>query len=290
MQEIQTSKNRYAEVPKHADYTIDQQWETYSAEEHDRWDRLMARQKAILPGRACDEYIKAVDTLELSEGGIPDFEKLSAKLKKLTGWEVVAVADLVPGEYFFEHLANRRFPAGAFIRPESEMDYLEEPDIFHDVFGHVPLLSDPRFADFMQAYGAQGVEARRRGALPNLGKYYWFTAEFGLINTPEGRRIYGAGILSSMGETQFALENPSPNHLKFDIRRVMRQDYFIDDYQPTYFVINDFDELLDFAHKDFGPIYDDVAGKPFYDIGEVLDTDHVYQRGTLDYFKRKGKL
>jgi len=158
------SKNRYRDAPRNPDFTISQDWPSYSAAEHDRWDRLFKRSREILQGRACDEFIAMMDTLKFSESGIPDMERLSDRLEAITGWRVVPVAELVPDDVFFSHLANRRFPAGAFIRSEQEMDYLEEPDIFHDVFGHVPLLANPVYSDFMQAYGRGGERAMALGA------------------------------------------------------------------------------------------------------------------------------
>ncbi|MEQ9815653.1 MAG: phenylalanine 4-monooxygenase [Azospirillaceae bacterium] len=281
------AKNRYRAAPKNADYTIDQDWSSYSPEEHDRWDRLYRRQMEILPGRAAPAYLAALDRLKLSDGGIPDFARLSQKLLPLTGWQVVPVADLVPDEVFFDHLANRRFPAGAFIRPESELDYLEEPDVFHDVFGHVPLLADPVYADFMEAYGKGGRRAMDLGRLHNLARLYWYTVEFGLIGTPEGLRIFGAGILSSPAESVFALEDASPNRIAFDVERVMRTRYIIDDFQQTYFVIDGFQALLDACYRDFGDLYDRLAAASDVEAHAVLDTDTVVHRGTHRYFDRK---
>ena len=190
------AKNRYHDAPRAADFTIDQAWDTYSAAEHDRWDRLFLRQREIAKGRASEVALKAMAELELSASGIPNMAELSDKLEKITGWRVVPVAELVPDEIFFDHLANRRFPAGAFIRPEAEFDYLQEPDIFHDIFGHVPMLADPVFADFMEAYGKGGQRAMQLGQLHNLARLYWYTVEFGLLQEADGIKAYGAGILS----------------------------------------------------------------------------------------------
>ena len=230
---VSTSKNRYHHAPRHADYTIDQDWPSYSPAEHDRWDRLFKRSRAILHDRACDEFLAMMDKLKLSESGIPNMDRLSDRLEKLTGWRVVPVAELVPDEVFFNHLANGRFPAGAFIRSEQEMDYLDEPDVFHDVFGHVPLLANPVYANFMQAYGKGGQRAISLGRLPNLARLYWYTVEFGLIRTAAGLRIFGAGIMSSTTESVFSLESDSPNRIAFDLERVMRTKYIIDDFQQT---------------------------------------------------------
>ncbi|RED12300.1 phenylalanine 4-monooxygenase [Pontivivens insulae] len=280
-------RNRYANAAKNPDYTIDQDWSSYSADEDDRWNRLSARVAEILPGRADPAFINAVDRLGLASGGVPDMEKLSKKLRALTGWSVVPVSDLVPDEVFFDHLANRRFPAGAFIRSEAEMDYLEEPDIFHDVFGHVPLLADPIYADFMQAYGAGGQAAMARGQLHNLARLYWYTIEFGLIESADGLRIFGAGILSSTGEIRFALEDDSPNRIGFDLERVMRTDYRIDDFQQTYFVIESFDALLASCHRDFTPVYEAIKGQPDHAPDALVESDRVFHRGTQAYFAGK---
>jgi phenylalanine-4-hydroxylase len=279
--------NRYRHAPRNADYTIDQDWPSYSGAEHDRWDRLFARATAVLRGRACGQFVASMNALELSRAGIPDLARLSDRLEKVTGWRVVPVASLVPDDVFFGHLANRRFPAGAFIRPEAQLDYLEEPDIFHDVFGHVPLLANPVYADFMQAYGQGGQRALRLGTLPKLARLYWYTVEFGLIGTPQGLRIFGAGIMSSAAESVFALEDGSPNRIAFELERVMRTRYEIDDFQKTYFVIDSFEALLSDCYRDFGPIYERLAAAPDLAPDEVVATDRVLHRGTFAYFKER---
>ena len=283
----ETEANRYLNAKRNPDFTIDQDWRSYTRDEHDRWDRLFRRSQAILGSRACDEFLTAMTALQLSEAGIPDMAKLSDRLEKITGWRVVPVAELVPDDIFFSHLANRRFPAGAFIRPEAQMDYLEEPDVFHDVFGHVPLLANPVFADFMQAYGQGGQRALDLGCLKNLARLYWYTVEFGLIGTADGLRILGAGIMSSMTESVFALESSSPNRVAFDLERVMRTNYIIDDFQKTYFVIDSFQALLDDCYRDFGPIYAWIGTASDIDPDQLVETDRVVNRGTLAYFKDK---
>ncbi|MET0969738.1 MAG: phenylalanine 4-monooxygenase [Tardiphaga sp.] len=282
-----TEKSRYLTAPRRPDFTLDQDWGSYSAAEHDRWDRLFARAKVVLQGRACDEFLTALNTLQLSDTGIPDLEKLSARLQPLTGWQVVAVAELVPDDVFFDHLANRRFPAGAFIRPEHEMDYLQEPDIFHDVFGHVPLLANPAYADFMQAYGAGGQRALALGQLKNLARLYWYTVEFGLMQSTDGLRIFGAGILSSAAESVFALENPSPHRIGFNLERVMRTNYIIDDFQQSYFVIDSFEQLLKDAYQDFGELYARLEEASDIAPDELSPRDTVVTGGTMEYFNAK---
>ena len=284
-----TSKERCINATPAADFTIDQGWRDYSTAEHDRWDRLYQRSWDVLKGRACDAFLDAASKLELSRGGIPDMAELSGRLQALTGWSVVPVAGLVPDAVFFEHLANRRFPAGAFIRSEAEMDYLEEPDIFHDIFGHVPLLADPAYAQFMEAYGKGGRRAMARGQLANLARLYWYTIEFGLIESTAGLRIFGAGIMSSTAESVFALEDPSPHRLAFDIERVMRTKYIIDDFQQTYFVIESFEKLLEACFADFGDLYDRLASQPDIEPNALTDADRVLSRGTLAYFHAKAQ-
>ena len=240
-----------------SDWTIPQGWEAYSAEDHATWVTLYERQTAVLPGRACTAFLRGLEMLDLRGGGIPDFTTLSERLSALTGWRVVAVPGLVPDAVFFDHLANRRFPAGSFIRRPDQLDYLQEPDVFHDVFGHVPMLTDPVFADFIQAYGRGGQRAMQLGRLHNLARLYWFTVEFGLLDTAEGLRIYGAGIVSSRTETIYALDDPRPKREPFDLERLMGTPYKIDDVQERYFVVNSVETLLDTAlNTDFGPIYD----------------------------------
>lgn len=285
---IKTRLGREVEVNE--DYTVDQNWERFTAKEHDRWDRLYARQNELLQGRACDEFMDGLQTLELSKGGIPNFKELSERLGELTGWSVVAVPDLVPDAVFFDHLANRRFPAGNFIRSEGQLDYLEEPDVFHDVYGHVPLLANPTFASYMEAYGKGGQRAMGRGVLTNLARLYWYTVEFGLIKTEKGMRIYGAGILSSKSESIFCLEDDSPNRIHFDLQRLMNTDYRIDDFQQTYWVISSFEELLNATYQDFGPLYDALeASTEAFTAHAVLPEDHVHHMGDQTYANSGGR-
>ena len=268
-----------------ADWTIDQGFERYTPEEHQVWVTLYERQAALLPGRACDEFLNGLKALDLHGQGIPDFREMNRKLNALTGWTVVAVPGLVPDEVFFDHLANRRFPAGRFIRRPDQLDYLEEPDVFHDVFGHVPMLTDPTFADYMKAYGEGGLRATRLGRLHNLARLYWYTVEFGLMQTPAGLRIYGAGIVSSRGESEFSVADPSPNRIGFDLVRVMRTLYRIDDYQQVYFVLPSLQGLLDDTLQDFAPIYDALARLPDIAIDAIVPEDQVFTRGTQAYAK-----
>ncbi|HEY2709347.1 MAG TPA: phenylalanine 4-monooxygenase [Caulobacteraceae bacterium] len=256
------------------DWTIPQDWASFTPAEHALWDRLFQRQSDLLANRAVPAFLNGLDVLHLSKPGIPDFAELSERLTKLTGWSVVAVPGLVPDEVFFDHLAHRRFVAGRFIRRPDQIDYLEEPDVFHDVFGHVPLLADPVFADYMQAYGEGGLRAARLGAIERLARVYWHTVEFGLIRTGQGLRIYGAGIVSSHGESLYSLESAKPPRVAFDLKRVMRTRYEIDDFQPLYFVIDRFEDLLtQTLETDFAPLYLELASTTDIAPGEVIADD-----------------
>jgi len=276
-----------ASGPHAPDWTIDQAWERYTPAEHAVWKTLFERQTKLLPGRACDAFVAGMRALPITAVGIPDFRRLSDVLARHTGWQVVAVPGLVPDDVFFDHLANRRFPAGSFIRKARELDYLEEPDVFHDVFGHVPMLMNPVIADYIQAYGVGGLRAQQLGVLPLLARVYWYTVEFGLVEEHGGLRIYGSGIASSYTESVFALDHTSPNRLRFELERVMRTGYRIDDFQETYFVLRHLDDLLELAHVDFGPLYQRVKGMPELGPGEVIADDEVLTRGTGAYHRKR---
>ncbi|MEZ5683758.1 MAG: phenylalanine 4-monooxygenase [Novosphingobium sp.] len=262
----------------------------YGSEENAIWDALFARQMQILPGRAASAFLAGLDKLDLGRGGVPEFGKLSEELGALTGWSVVPVPMLIPDHVFFWHLANRRFPAGNFIRTRETFDYIQEPDVFHDVFGHVPMLTDPTYADYMQEYGRAGWKAMRYNRLKALGSLYWYTVEFGLILEEAGLRAYGAGILSGPAEAVFCLEAESPNRIMLNVDRVMRTDYVIDDLQPSYFVIESFRELYhDTVERDFDRLYRSLAPGFTYANSAVIDIDDVLHRGTQEYFLRGGR-
>jgi phenylalanine-4-hydroxylase len=268
-----------------ADWSIPQNWDAFGADEHAMWDRLFARQTAMLPGRAAEAFLRGIDVLRLEKPGIPDYRDLNARLIAATGWQVVAVPGLVPDAVFFDHL---RFPAGNFIRTPQQLDYLEEPDVFHDVFGHVPMLADPVFADYMVAYGEGGLRSLGFGSLDKLARLYWYTVEFGLIREAGGLRIYGAGIVSSYGESIFALDDASPNRIGFDLERVMRTRYRIDDYQQNYFVIDSLDELLRVTvETDFAPLYARLATLDDIAIADIVPGDLVITEGTQEYARAR---
>jgi phenylalanine-4-hydroxylase len=258
-----------------ADYTCEQDWAAYTPAEHDLYRRLYERQAAQIGGLACDEFIRAVQHLG-TPTQIPRFDELSEKLLKATGWQVVAVPGLIPDEAFFRLLAARKFPMTDWLRKPEEFDYIVEPDVFHDLFGHVPLLFDPVFADYMQAYGEGGLKATQLGACEQLARLYWYTVEFGLIATPQGLRAYGAGILSSAGELRYSVTSPEPQRIGFDLERIMRTRFKIDTYQATYFVVDSFQQLFDATAPDFTPIYRRVSEQGELDATARLATDRVF--------------
>lgn len=274
-----------------ADYVINQCWDEYTPAEHAIWSTLYSRQIDILAGRAVPEFYSGLSKLNLNDGGIPNLERLNKALKALTGWTVVCVPHLIPDDVFFDHLANRRFPAGRFIRSADQMDYIQEPDVFHDVFGHVPLLAQPVFADYMQAYGKGGQRAKSEGMLKELARLYWYTVEFGLLRNENGLQIYGAGIVSSRTESVFSLVSPSPNRIGFDMARIMKTDYRIDDFQQTYFVIDDLYDLLEATQQDFGPLYEKLrAAENVHSVTDILPADTVITQGTQTYANEKLSL
>ena len=259
------------------DYTVDQDMAAYSATDRRVWQTLMRRQRAIARDSACAEFIRGVDLLG-SPSQIPCLHTVSDFIEARTGWRLVAVPGFIPDAAFFTPLAARRFPVSVWVRRPEEMDYLVEPDLFHDFFGHVPMLLHPVFSDYLAAYGAKGAQAEAAGATPRLARLYWYMVEFGLIDTRDGLRAYGAGMLSSKAETLYSLSSPKPHRVWFDLERVMRTDYMIDDFQKTYFVLRDFDQLYAVMHEDFAPLYVRLAGQPDIDPGTLIASDRRYER------------
>lgn len=268
-------------VPIYATGTVEQPWQDYSQTDHAVWQQLCERQREVLPGRACDAFLRGLETLRIPTDRIPRFADLNPRLQAATGWTLVAVEGLLPEEDFFRHLAAREFPVTWWIRTPEQLDYLTEPDLFHDLYGHVPLLVDPVFADYMCAYGKGGLKALGIGplALQQLARLYWYTVEFGLIRTDAGLRIYGSGILSSAGESRYALESDSPNRIGFDMERVMRTHYRIDSFQQSYFVIDSFQQLFDATLAEFKPIYARLAAQAEYSADAVVANDLILHRG-----------
>lgn len=279
VEHLQTDKGS---VPVYTTAVVEQPWSTYTPEDHKTWAALFERQQNVLAGRAAREFIENQRKFGMTPQAIPKFDDLNRVLKQATGWELIGVEGLLPELTFFDHLANRRFPVTWWIRKPAQIDYISEPDLFHDLFGHVPLLLNPVFADYMQAYGKGGVKAHAVGAeaLVNLTRLYWYTVEFGLIKQDDGLRIYGSGIVSSKGESIHCLESAAPNRIGFDLKRIMRTRYRIDTYQKTYFVIDSYEQLMRATEPDFTPLYAELARSESIPAGDVLPSDQVFQRGT----------
>lgn len=260
-----------------SDWTMPQDWEAFTAEQHATWDRLVARQAQGLQGCASDAFLAGLDILRLSKSGIPDYRELNERLMAATGWRVVAVPGAIPNDAFFRHLSERRFPAANFLRGPDSLDYSEEPDLFHDLFGHLPMLTNPTFADFMHAYGQAGLRAESLGAAELLGNLYLYTVEFGLVAENGGLRGYGAGLLSSYSETIHALTSSSARQLRFDLRRVMRTNYLFDEFQRVYFVIDSFDHLLTTMEEaNLAEIYQELQDAPRLAPDAVCPTDVAF--------------
>lgn len=229
----------------------------YDDDEHAVWRDLIERQLPMLPDRVCDEYIAALELMQLPRDRVPQLAEVSRVLRAHTGWSVHPVPALIGFGEFFELLASKRFPAATFIRRREDLDYLEEPDVFHEIFGHTPLLTDYRFAAFTEAYGKAGLAASPRDRAM-LARLFWFTVEFGLCRSADGLRSYGAGIVSSPGELVYALESDTPERLPFDPVEALRTPYRIDIFQPVYFVLDDFDQLFELAQADLGALIRDA--------------------------------
>lgn len=262
------------------DMSCDFKWEEFKPEHHEMWRFLYKRIMPVVSDKMCKEHAEGIKLLGFDkEEGIPNYDRISDKLEKLSGWRLVTVPGYLPPEVFFKHLARKHFPVTTFIRKPEEVDYLKEPDIFHDMFGHVPLIANPTFAEYFHSFAEGGLKAHANGYTHFIDTLYWFTIEFGLINTPEGRKIYGAGIASSMGESVYSL-GPKPNHIGFDLKRVMQQKYRIDEYQENYFVIDSFEQLVEATKPDFLPIYKEVTDMEKVEIGKTLPGDRLFQKGT----------
>ncbi|MBC7988142.1 MAG: phenylalanine 4-monooxygenase [Luteimonas sp.] len=289
VENLQTDKGS---VPVYATGVVEQPWADYSATDHDVWRQLYERQREILVGRASDEFLVAQDAMGMTPDRIPKFTDLNRVMRDATGWEIIGVEGLLPELVFFDHLANRRFPVTWWIRKPEQIDYISEPDLFHDLFGHVPLLMNPLFADYMASYGRGGVKAHGIGehALQNLTRLYWYTVEFGLIQQKDGLRIYGSGIVSSKGESIHCLESDAPNRIGFDLERIMRTRYRIDTYQKTYFVIDSFEQLMEATDPDFTPIYARLATQDSVPAGDVRDDDRVLHRGSGEGWASDGDV
>jgi len=261
-----------------ADWTMPQNWAAFTAEQHATWRTLFDRQSAALDGYACRSFLDGLDILRKLKPGVPDFAELNALLKPASGWEIVAVPGWIPNQPFFEHLANKRFPAANFLRPPEQVAYSEEPDMFHDIFGHIPMLTDPAFSDFLVAYGQAGLRAEKLGASDFLGRLWLYTVEFGLVVENGELRAFGGGLMSSFAETLSALTSPEPQRIWLDIERVMRTRYNFDEFQQTYFVVAGFGELLRATEEtDFADVYRKIADEPVLEPGGAWPGDLAYE-------------
>jgi phenylalanine-4-hydroxylase len=261
-----------------ADWTMPQNWGAFTAEQHATWRTLFDQQSAAITDYACRSFLDGLDILHKLKPGVPDFAELNALLGPATGWEVVAVPGWIPNEPFFEHLANKRFPAANFVRPPEQVAYSEEPDMFHDIFGHIPMLTDPSFSDFLVAYGQAGLRAEKLGASDFLGRLWLYTVEFGLVVEEGELRAFGGGLMSSFAETLCALTSPEPRRIWLDIERVMRTKYHFDQYQQTYFVVAGFEELLRATEEtDFAGVYRKIAGDTALEPGDAWCDDVAYE-------------
>jgi len=282
----------YPDYPEmKADFSISgQYYDRYTAEDQEVWQYLYDRQMKLMPDYACQTYLDALKDMPINPDRIPRFEEINESLYAATGWELVPVPGLIPAHTFFTHLATKAFPVTHWMRPKDRIDYLQEPDLFHDLFGHVPLLTNPIFAQYLAAFGRGGCRAFRMGDaryLENLTRLYWYTVEFGLMKEADKIKIYGAGILSSPGEVVFSVDSPSPNRIGFNMKRMMQTDFIISDYQQTYWVIDSFDQLFDATKPDFKPIYKELEGHPIYRPDEIIESDTVLHTGTGDYHREK---
>jgi phenylalanine-4-hydroxylase len=258
-------------VPVYTTAVVEQPWSSYSQADHTTWAALFERQREILKGRACREFIENQERFGMTPHAIPRFDELNEVLAKSTGWELIGVEGLLPELTFFDHLANRRFPVTWWIREEHEFSYIVEPDVFHDFFGHVPMLLDPTIADFLELYGRAGARAMEMDALDMLARIYWYTIEFGLVREGGDLKVFGAGIISSSGETRFSLEDRDVLRLPFEAVRVMRTGYMIDSFQKTYFVLESLPQLIaDLVSLDFGPVYETWRTALPIPAGDVL--------------------
>ncbi|MDD5250873.1 MAG: phenylalanine 4-monooxygenase [Rhodocyclaceae bacterium] len=258
------------------DFSVDQDSSGYSDADRAVWWHLVSRQSAIIRKHACEEFVRGIDLLG-APLEIPNLDRVSDFIAARTGWRLVAVPGFIPDDAFFAHLAARRFPVSVWVRRPDEIDFLVEPDLFHDFFGHVPMLLHPVFADYLAAYGAKGAEAAASLALPRLARLYWYMVEFGLIDTTDGLKAYGAGMLSSKTETLYSLESARPHRLWFDLERVMRTNYMIDAFQKSYFVLPDFAALFDAMAQDFRPLCERLAALDDIDPATLAPGDRIYR-------------
>ena len=267
-------------VSRYVSHTPDEKgYVTYSAEEDKVWNTLFLRQEALLPGRASEAFMRGLKTLNLSPDKIPQLPDVNQKLIKATGWEVAPVAALISARDFFELLADKKFPAATFIRDPSSLNYVQEPDIFHELFGHCPMLTDLVYADFIHAY-AKRVLTFDEADWPLLQRFFWFTVEFGLIQDASGLKAYGGGILSSIGETPYSVESSEAMRVLFDPVTIFRMPYRIDALQPVYFVIDSYQMLYAFINADWAALMADARKlgeyAPYFPVEANNPSIHIH--------------
>ena len=271
------------------EYVVDQNWSAYTTTDHATWARLFASMTSLLPGRMCQDFMIGLNDLKLPMDRVVDFDALSERLTKRTGWQYVAVNGFIPNDQFFGLLANRCFPSSRFMRDPDGLAYQESPDIFHDVFGHAPLLMNPVIADFMQAFGAAGVACTSERGQQMLARLYWFTVEVGLVRDGNRIQAYGAALASSEKELTFSLTSPSPHRLGFDHGRVIRTPYSIDDLQETYFVVDSLEQVLALAQNGFSETLNMVCSQSDVVRGELIKSDDVISCGDQHYHHELAK-
>jgi len=255
-----------------------QDWDRFSDADHERWNSMVSGQTRALQGLAAKTFLDGVGKVGLASGGIPEFNRFNTRFRDVTGWEVVAVPGVIPNESFFGMLAERRFPVANFLRKGSAEDYNDEPDMFHDVYGHLPMFADRTFGEFMSAYGRAGLRAEKLGMSDWLGRLYLHTVEFGLIREGDDLRAYGAGLLSSHAEAVHALTSDAPRRIHFDLRRLMRTEWPFDTFQPTYFVIESFEALLEeMETTSLRHVYDEVRDLPLIPVGVSDPSDRIFE-------------
>ena len=223
-----------------------QEYDKYVAEDHEVWSILYARMMEILPNYSTKAYLEGIQSVGFEAHRIPNFDECNVKLGGITGWNIYAVPGLIPNKGFFEHLSKKEFPATTWLRKKSQLEYLEEPDMFHDVFGHIPLLANPHFANFLVKLAEISLKhIDNEWAIELLSRLYWYTVEFGLIREDGKLKVYGAGILSSSGETQYSIDSDIPKRYDYDIKTIFDTPYIKDKFQEHYFVIESYEQLFE---------------------------------------------
>ena len=242
----------------------------FTEQENKTWNTLITRQLTLIPNRACDEFLEGLEKLQLPHDRVPQCKDISKTLQALSGWSVVPVSALIPLHEFFYLLSQKQFPAASFIRIPEELDYLQEPDIFHELFGHCPFFAHKHYGDFIEKYAKAALSCDTK-TQSILGRLFWYTIEFGLINTPsQGQRIFGAGILSSPQEIIYALDSTIPQRLKFDVLTALKTEYRYDIIQPLYFYLDNITDFLNLDILNIITLAKSIAENPFHENDFVI--------------------